>query len=836
MNAPSSGSRTAESNGSSDSNQRQAHPRWIDGPIPNLGRVLNALVGATAASQALLLGVALSDPVRAPRLYAIVVVALTVCSIAFGVSRRYGPVAASWTFQTLVFVVIVAASWTGGGLRSPAYLASFPFMMASGILLGWRVGLVSVALCLANGLALAAAQLSGWLPHTVPEYGPLAFWILSGYSAIALIAQMHMALRTIDESRVEAESEHEARTQAQGALEASEQKFRTYCELALDGLAITGPDGTWIDANDRLCSILGFPREQLHSLRWRDLVHPEDRTLFESSLQGVLDGRQGGFSLDLRMVARDGGLLYVTFSTNALRSPDGSIDRWVTLVHDRTERTLADQALHESRRRFEDYVRHSPYGLIIVDNRARYVEANPATERITGYSFDELIGKNVMDSLDPSMLEAAHDHFMRVGKEGSAYGEFLMARKDGALRWVSVNAVRLTDEQFIGFIDDVTDRRRAQEDLRASEEYQRSIVANAPFGCHFYHVSPQDELIFDGANPAADRILGVDHQRFVGKKILEAFPALEGTEVPDTYLRLANEGGYYEREDLHYSEGGIVGAFNINAFNTGKRRMAVFFNDITRQKQADQEIRRLAETLEERVQERTEQLQAAVKDLESFTYSVSHDLRAPLRAIDGFAAILSEDYGESLDDEGQRLLGVVRGEAQRMGRLIDDLLQFSRLGRQPLQMAGSNMNAIVAEVVSTHAAEIAERRIAVSVEPLPNAKADPSLMRQVWANLFDNAVKYTRHTSEPRISIDGHVEGQQAVYRIRDNGAGFNMEHADQLFGVFHRLHRHDEFEGTGVGLAIVHRIVERHGGRVWAESEEGKGALFCFSLPNVDP
>ena len=236
--------------------------------------------------------------------------------------------------------------------------------------------------------------------------------------------------------------------------------------------------------------------------------------------------------------------------------------------------------------------------------------------------------------------------------------------------------------------------------------------------------------------------------------------------------------------------------------------------------------------LEKRVAERTTQLEAINRELEAFTYSVSHDLRAPLRAVNGYARILLEDHAGKLDAEAQRVLGVVCDEATRMGRVIDDLLRFSRLGRQALRVAPTDMTALVGEVFHKLRQLTSERDVDFRLTPLPSVPADHALMREVWLNLLDNALKYTRPRERAVIEVDGTVEGGSVVYRVRDNGVGFDMKYAGKLFGAFQRLHKAEEFEGTGVGLALVQRLVSRHGGRVWAEATTGRGATFHFSLP----
>jgi light-regulated signal transduction histidine kinase (bacteriophytochrome) len=258
----------------------------------------------------------------------------------------------------------------------------------------------------------------------------------------------------------------------------------------------------------------------------------------------------------------------------------------------------------------------------------------------------------------------------------------------------------------------------------------------------------------------------------------------------------------------------------------------VAFHDITQRKKDEREIRKLNEELEMKVLQRTAQLEATNHELEAFTYSVSHDLRAPLRHISSFSKILHEDFGAAMDAEARRLLERIENGARRMTLLVDGLLSLARFGRQALQIDHTELNPIVDGVVSVLQTEYAGRAVEWHIAPLPVLECDPLLIRQVFQNLLANALKYTGRRTKAVIEIDSIQQpGKPAVIFVRDNGAGFSMQYADKLFGVFQRMHKDSEFEGTGVGLATVHRIIQKHGGSIWAEAEVDRGATFYFTV-----
>jgi light-regulated signal transduction histidine kinase (bacteriophytochrome) len=287
----------------------------------------------------------------------------------------------------------------------------------------------------------------------------------------------------------------------------------------------------------------------------------------------------------------------------------------------------------------------------------------------------------------------------------------------------------------------------------------------------------------------------------------------------------------YADADLHFAEElarrAALGIDNARLY--GEAQSA-----LTEVQAKTDEIQRLNSELEQRVQERTAQLEMMVKELEAFTYSISDDMRGPLRAIDGFSRVLMEEYAPKMDAEGKRLLNIIRSNAQCMSELIDGLLTFSRLGRQPLDQTDINMEDLAKSTFDELQAANKGRRVLLELQALPPAFGDPNMIRQVFYNLLSNAFKFTRPRANASIEIGFQDGGSQHTYYVRDNGIGFDMQYSPKLFGVFQRLHTVDDFEGAGVGLALVHRIVLRHGGRVWGEAKVNQGATFYFSLPKA--
>ena len=370
-----------------------------------------------------------------------------------------------------------------------------------------------------------------------------------------------------------------------------------------------------------------------------------------------------------------------------------------------------------------------------------------------------------------------------------------------------------------------------EDALRKSEDMFAKVFHASP---SVIAITTYPEGLYVDVNEQFVRVLGYTREEALGRRAID-LGIWDKPEQREEIVRMIEAGESVQEMECDYrTKTGEMrtSLTGVEKIVLGQQPCLLFLNhDITERKRAEAELRELNARLEQRVAERTEELEEANMEMEAFSYSVSHDLRAPLRAIDGYSRAVLEDYGSQLPEEGQRYLQTIRKGAQKMGELIDDLLTFSRLSRLPLSKQTVNTGALVEVALYDLTGECEGRRIDLRRGNLPSCWGDPALLKQVWINLLSNAFKYASGREVAVIEIGCKMEGDENVFFVRDNGTGFDMRYVHKLFKVFQRLHRAEDYEGTGVGLAIVQSVIHRHGGRVWAEAEVDRGATFYFTL-----
>ena len=534
------------------------------------------------------------------------------------------------------------------------------------------------------------------------------------------------------------------------------------------------------------------------------------------------------------------------FDVHAFQTVPGHM---VALFEEITERVRARLALQESEQKLRAFVDKSSEGIVLSDERGRIVLWNPAVAAMTGVPADRAVGADAWDIMvnlqlperrDPQYLaqlrERLEAFFHRMPEESRTL-EMPYLHADGSRRYVRQTMFGIatpSGRYSVSLLTDITERVVAETALREREQQLAGIFRAAPAG-----IGVVANRVFRQVNERVCEMTGYTANELVGHSARMVYPTDEDYEyVGRVKYAQIQERGWGSVETRWRRKDGTVMEVLLSScpLDTSDLTKGVVFTvlDITEQKQMHEALRRSRDELEERVRERTAQLQAANAELESFAYTVSHDLRVPLRGIDGFSQILREEHAARLDPEGVRLLDVIRASTRRMGELIDDLLQFSRLGKTALRYASVDLGTFVADVVRELKPVYAGRTVRFDVGVLPVACGDPILLRQVLANLLANAVKFTRTRRVARIAVRGRrlPDGIECV--VRDNGVGFDMQYAHKLFSIFQRLHHQDEFEGTGIGLATVKRIVEKHGGEVWAEGRPGRGATIGFRLPDA--
>jgi len=795
------------------------------------------------------------------------------------------------------------------------------------------------------------------------------------------------------------------RRQAIASLRESEALLRSFFEIPLVGACITSPTKGWLEVNDSLCRLLGYTREELERLTWSELTHPDDLAADVERFDRVLRGDIDGYSLEKRFLRKDGSVVPVDLAVSCVRASDGSVDHFVALLSDITERKRTEEQLRLHRERLEELVAERTaqleksralldatsrlarvggweydvrserltwtdmvreihevepdYELTVAAGLGFYApESRPVIEpafrravatgepfdlelqlvtakgkrvwvraigrptveagevvRVTGVLQDIDAGKRAEEDLAryrarleelvaerTAEVEKAHARLVEAqavahlgswewdaqedrfrGSEElhrlfgvpperlSHLGQFVdlvhpddregvrvafeearlrgdgalfqashrVLLPDGRLRFVSARGVVSADREgrltgMLGTCHDITSVREVEEALRESEERLHRIVSEAPFPIGLYAEDGEILLV----NNAWRRVTGYSPEelRTVAEWAARAYgdrQELARADIESSFslADAIHEGEYAIRTKSGETRYWDFSSSPVGRLPDGRRLVTTMAMDVTERRHAEEELWAYREHLEELVRERTAELEAANREMESFSYSVSHDLRAPLRALDGFSAILAQEYPDRLDERGTGYLDRIRAAARTMSLLVDGLLSLARLNRHELSVGPVDLSALARDVGADLTALEPGRSVRLIVPDGLTAEGDPSLLHVLLENLIGNAMKFTSSRPEAVIELGRAEKDGESAFFVKDNGVGFDMAYASKLFLPFQRLHRANEFPGTGIGLATVHRIVARHGGRIWPDAAPGAGATFYFTL-----
>jgi len=628
-------------------------------------------------------------------------------------------------------------------------------------------------------------------------------------------------------------------------MQAVAERRPTHAEhFALAQQALGFVTWIWNGSGDRalylgdLAPLLGLPAGS-HSGRYQDYqkaLHPDDVQASLRTLQECISGARREYRTEERVVWPDGTVHWLETYGCGTYGADGRATSLSGVVRDVTKRKNLEEERARSEEKFAKAFQACPdYMVISRLADGRVLEVNPAFTRVTGYSAQDVIGRRAEEIgiwKRPADTEQFRAALRAEGAVRNLVVEFVC--KDGSiiLCKIASSVTEMNGEAVsITIARDLTGLERAQLHRWQSERKFRAVFETSPEPVSITRL--RDSMILD-VNEACAQLIGVPREALLGRPTTDLASYVEPGDRDRIMKMLANEGKVSNLMVRRVRPDGR----RIDLLEScktvqleGETCVVWSWRDVTAIRQAELALSNLNASLERRVRDRTADLEAANRELDSFSHSVSHDLRAPLFQINGFATLLRKDRGSSLSCDAVRFLECIERGSDQMGQLLEGLLEFSVAGRAALKHAPVDMQAIVGEVLlMLRGPESA--RADIRIGELPVVRGDATLLRQVWQNLLGNALKFSRHADAPCIEVGAERRDGGVEFHVRDNGAGFDMRQAGKLFSVFERLHADEEFEGTGAGLSIVKRIVERHGGRITATGEPGRGACLRFTLP----
>lgn len=631
-------------------------------------------------------------------------------------------------------------------------------------------------------------------------------------------------------------------------------------EQSSDAILSFDLEGRVISWNRGAENLFGFGRQEvvgnkLSRLRLMTLLEDDLQIIFHD----LISGRQWQTETDF--FRKDGTRFFGAVNANSIKDARGQVNAIIFIIKDISLRKRLEDQLSEynsqlelkvvertreiskNEKRFRALIENNYDMISLMDESFRIIYRSPSTVRNMGWGNEEMQQAEATVNFHPDDLakgrEIMKELFDNPGRPMPII--FRNRHKDGHYLWVEGIIVNLLADENVKAIvfnfRDVTDRVNAEErikkTLKVLSDYQAALDESSIVAI------TNSKGTITQVNDNFCHISKFNREELIGQNHRLINSGLHSREFFRTLWKTISTGKVWKGELCNRAKDGTIYWVDTTIVpflddNDRPYQYIAIRSDITERKNAEKELSQINYELEQRVAKRTAELKKTNEELESFSYSVSHDLRAPLRAVIGFTAILEEEYSTKLDAEALRLTGIIKSSTQRMGSLIDDLLAFSRTGRQNIDMSVIDVQQLVDQLILELTARTEDNRIEWKMDSLPPISGDLSMLRQVWINLLSNAIKYSMNQLSPVIEVGAYEQGNEVVYYIRDNGVGFDSRYASKLFKVFQRLHASSEFEGTGIGLAIVEKIISKHGGRVWAEGEVGKGACFYVTMPKI--
>ncbi len=620
------------------------------------------------------------------------------------------------------------------------------------------------------------------------------------------------------------------------ALRDSEERFRRTFELAGLGVGYIALDRRFIRVNRRLCEILGYPERELVGLAGRDISHPGDLDVINAQRPKLHAGEIDCIRLEKRYIRKDRSVVWVAVTIVLERDDAGKPLHEISVYDDITARKNAEAAVLESEARWRSIVDSANEGILVYDRNLHVVDANHAAERIIGLPLAAMIGKPGFTSLLPCVNEDGSPlppgerptrRTVRAGKPlaGAVLG---IKRDDGSVTWLLVNTGFLRrpgEESYYGIVSTIADftaQRRAEAALRDSEalfrtsfELASSGIAHVDLGGRFMRV-----------NRRLTEILGYSESELIGRSVKDVSHP-DDRDVTDAQRALVRAG---ERESVRFEKRYLRKSGSVVWVNLGVALVRdhagtpqyeiAMFDDITERKESEAALR-----------EAHEELKRSNSELEQFAYVASHDLQEPLRMVSSYTQLLGRRYGGKFDADAREFMAYIVDGAARMKQLIEDLLAYSRVGTKGKDFRPVEVEKALRRALGNLKAAIEESGASLTHDPLPTVPADEMQLAQLFQNLIGNALKF-RSASVPRIQVTARDLGNAYEFAVRDNGIGIEPQYFERIFMVFQRLHNKGEYPGTGIGLAICKKVVERHGGHIRVESRLGEGSAFVFTLP----